>query len=342
MRIGLLTLSAALLLPAALGAQTPPAKAAAPADRLDRELLQRAEGKVPPDDVRIDANWRRGTEIVSSRVYGTGAGVWREKTQFSLTRDQVLSLLQEIRRERFGAMPAFYGTEEAEGEDEESEKERAKDMEKEREKEKVYLRGSLTVRVGTDVKRVAQYMEGDQNKDFAALVERVLAASEKAAGRGVGTDSLSEGLAAVADGKLAAETLQVFAQRRPGRAGASADRADSWTLRIDGRRVFDVSPAEAAARERVLVLPEADFRSLAALLRESDLAGLPRNLYSPDYVRLEVSVLDRRADLTARRYAGKTATSLGAKQETFDRVYAALLALHQRAQKEGAEAPAAE
>jgi hypothetical protein len=116
MRIRPLILSAALLLPAALGAQMPPAKTDAPTDRLDRELLQRAEGKVPLDDVRIDANWRKGTEIVSSRVYGTGTGVWREKTQFTLSRDEILALLQEIRKARFGAMPRFFGSEEAEGE----------------------------------------------------------------------------------------------------------------------------------------------------------------------------------------------------------------------------------
>lgn len=335
MRIRPLILSAAFLLPALLGGQTPPAKVDVSSDRLERELLQRAEGKVPLDDVRIDANWRRGTEIVSSRVYGTGTGIWREKTQFTLSRDQVLALLQEIRKARFGAMPRFFGSEEAEGEDE-SGKEREK--EKEHSREKVYLRGSLTVRVGADVKRVAQYMEGDQNEAFAALVERVLSASEKAAGKGVGTSSLSDGLAAVALGKLAPETLQVFVQHRAGRPGAS-DPAEGWTLRIDGRRVFDRSGGPAGT-ERVLVLPDPDFQRLVALLRENDVAALPRNLYSPGYVRLEVRLLDRNADLTARRYAGKTATSLGAKQQAFDRVYAALLALHERAQKEGAAAPA--
>lgn len=330
-----LSLVAAVALGSRLGAQAGPAKPPVDVDRIDLALAQRVEGKAPADDVRIEASWRRGTEIVSSRLYGTGVGIWRERVQFPITREQFLGLLRDLRQAHFGAMPKVYGSEEGEGEESEEERER------EREKEKVYLRGFLAVRVGTEVKRVAQYMEGDQDKAFASLVERILAVGEKASAKGVGAASLAEGLAAVADGKLAPETLQILAQRRAGRPGEGGDAAaGSWILRIDGRRVL-ARPLSSAQPEppRLLVLSEPDFHTLATLLRESDLAGLPRNLYSPEYVRLNASVLDRHADLTARRYAGKTATSLGAKQETFDRVVAALTALRDRTVKEGAKVP---
>jgi hypothetical protein len=338
-------LAAAVLFAAgSLFAQTPPAKTP-PGNRFDQELAQRAEGKQSPEDVRIDASWRRGTEIVECRVYGTGVGIWRDKTQFPLTREQVVGLLKELQKARFGAMPKFFGNPEGEGEeDEDRNRDSGKKPEKEteRQKEKVYLRGSLFVRVASDSKRVAQYMEGDQEGPFAALVARILETAEKAAAGGRGAASLPEGLAAVADGKLAPETLQVMVQRR---AGGSAPGASSahWLLRIDGRRVLDRSwAADGSESTKLLVLPEADYKKLVTLFHDSDLAGMPRNLYSADNVRIDLRVLDRRVDLSARRYAGKTAQSLGAKQEAFDRVDAALVALHDRVAKEGGAAGPAE
>ena len=345
LRTRLVLAAAVLFATGAVLAQTPPAKTPPAGNRFDQALAQRAEGKQSPEDVRIDASWRRGTEILECRVYGTGVGIWRDETQFSLTREQVAGILKELEKARFGAMPKFFGNPEGEGEeDEDRDKESGKKREKEteREKEKVYLRGSLFVRVASDSKRVAQYMEGDQEKPFAALVARILDIAEKAAAGGHGAASLPEGLAAVADGKLAPETLQVMVQRR---AGGSAARASSahWLLRIDGRRVLDRSwTADGSESTKLLVLPEADFKKLVTLFKDSDLAGMPRNLYSADNVRIDLRVLDRRADLSARRYAGKTSQSLGAKQEAFDRVDAALVALHDRVAKEGGVAGPAE
>jgi len=340
LRTRLLLAAGALAGAAVLSAQAGPAKSAPGVDRFDQALARRADGRQSPKDVRIDASWRRGTEIVDCRVYGTGVGVWRDKTQFSLAHELVLALLRDLQGARFGAMPRFFGSEE--GGDEE-EKEHEKEKQRERQKEKVYLRGSLSVRVDTEWRRVAQYMEGDQDKGFAALVGRVLAASEKAAANGQGAASLSEGLAAVASGKLAPETLQIMVQRRAAAAGGDGQPGARWLMRLDGRRVLDRTwSADGTESVRLLRLSEADFRKLVGLVQASDLAKLPRNLYSRDNVRVDVRVLDRRADLSARRYAGKTAQSLGAPQEAFDRVDAALAALHERAVREGGAAPGAE
>jgi hypothetical protein len=129
-----------------------------------------------------------------------------------------------------------------------------------------------------------------------------------------------------------------MAQRRAG-SGAPKTSGARWLLRIDGRRVLDRSwTADGSESTKLLVLSEADFKKLVSLFHDSDLAGMPKNLYSADNVRIDVRVLDRRADLSARRYAGKTAQSLGAKQEAFDRVDAALVALHERVAEEGGTA----
>ena len=334
-RLAFLALAALALAPAAHSQQPGgPNRAVGQVDRLDAALDRRLSGQAGLDDVRIEASWRRASEIVSSRVYGDGVGIWNEKTQFSLTHEQVLGLVRTLRDARFGAMARAYGAEEG---GEEGEEEREREKEKEKQKEKVYLRGFLAVRVGTDTKRVAQYMEGEQEAALTRLIDRVLSLSEKAAKNGVGAASLSDGLEKLADGKLAPETLQMVVQRtdRPGEGDADG----SWVLRIDGRRVLDRSSSdEKKGTVRLLVLSGPEFRTLAKLLRDSNVSGLPNNLYSPEYVRLNVHLLNARTDLTARRYAGKTARTLGEKQAAFDRVYAALLALHRRAEKEGAAA----
>jgi hypothetical protein len=313
--------------PQEAGREAKSAPGARPVDRLGAEIEQRIAGKVGADDVRIEVSWRRPSEIVSARVYGDGVGVWRERTQFTLTRQQVLDLLRALRDARFGAMEKAYG-----GEDEEAGEEKPK--------EKVYLRGSVAVRIGTEVKRVAQYMEGSQSEPLAGLARRILAVSEKAAKTGTGAASLSDGLAKLMAGKLAPQTLQILVQSTAGRPGEGQETG-GWILRIEGLRVLDraAGAQDKAVPPRLLVLSHEDFHELVELLRDSDPQGLPRNLFSTLHLRLDIRLLAGRADLSARRYAGKTAETLGAKQAAFDRLYAGLAALHERAGKQGAVVP---
>jgi hypothetical protein len=299
-------------------------------DRLGAAIARRIAGTASADDVRIDADWRRKSAIVSCRVYGNGVGIWRDQTQFTLTHAQVLDLLRAIQAARFSAMEKTYG-----GEEEQEE------GEKEREKEKVYLRGSVSLRIGSDLKRVGQYMDGEQSKALATLAGKILAVSEKAAKTGVGATSLSDGLAKVASGKLAPESLQVYAQNRADRPGEGHEDGN-WILRIDGRRVLDRTSTDAKTSvSRLLILSEDDFRKFAEILRDADPQGLPRNLYATQMVNVDIRLLAGRANLSARQYAGKTAETLGEKQAAFDRLFAALRALHERVEKQGGTVSAA-
>lgn len=296
-------------------------------DTIDVAIEKRIQGRASLDEVKIDAQWRRKTGIVSSRVYGNGVGIWRDATQFQLSREQVLDLLRAFERARFGAMPKQYGS------DDEGEEEREK-------KEKTYFQGIIALRIGTEQKRVAQSMTGEQSAAFRKLAQQVLAVSEKAAKAGTGAKSLGDGLAMLAAGRLAPETLQLLARRKADRPGPGSEDGN-WTLRLDGRRAVDTSVSdEKASTRRLLVLSEEPFRKLAAVLAENDPAGLPRNLYSPQYLTVDVRLLKEHRDISARRYAGTTAETHGAKQAAFDRIYAALLALHARVEKEGAILPA--
>ena len=301
---------------------------------IDVAIEKRLRGKAGLDDVKIEAMWRRKTGIVTSRVYGNGVGIWRDTTQFQLSREQVLDLLRAFEQARFGAMPKQYGSDE-EGEGKEDE-ERAKS----KPLEKTYFQGIVTLRIGADSKSVAQTMTGEQSAAFRKLALKLVDASDKAAKTGIGASSLADGLAKLAEGKLAPETLQLLVRRKADRPGPGAEDGN-WTLRLDGRRAVDTTVSdEKTSVRRVLALSDEEFRRLAATLAEGDLASLPRNLYSPQYLNVDVRLLQEHRDISARRYAGTTAETHGAKQAAFDRVYAALLALHGRVEKEGAILPA--
>jgi len=297
---------------------------------IDAALERRIQGAAPLDDVKIDTQWRRKTGMVSARIYGDGVGIWNDTTQFRLSREQILGLLRAFEQARFGAMPKQYGSDE-EGEDEDEDK----DKDREKPKEKTYFQAIVGLRLGTQHKRVAQSMTGEQSKVFLKLAQTIITVSEKAAKTGIGSTSLGDGLGKLAAGKLAPESLQLLVRRKADRPGPGAEDG-TWTLRLDGRNAEDATPLDAGTTtRRLLVLSDGELRKLAAVLAENDPSGMPRNLYSPQYLTLDVRVLKYSRDISARRYAGTTAETHGAQQAAFDRIYAALLALHQRVVKEG-------
>ena len=308
----------------------------APNEALESAIEKRIQGKAPLDDVKIEAQSRRKTGMISARVYGSGVGIWRDTTQFQLSREQVLDLLRAFDRAHFCDMPKQFGSdEESEGESEEE-----REKEKEKEKEKTFFQSILNLRIGTEQKRVAQSMTGDQSEALRKLTQKIIAVCEKAAKTGVTATSMGDGLSKLASGKLAPEALQLLVRRKTDRPSGAGAEDGNWTLRLDGRRVVDATvSADRSATRRALVLSQEDFRKFAALLAENDPTGMPRNLYSPQYLTLDLHVLQARCDVSARRYAGTTVETHGAKQAAFDRIYAAALALHARAEKEGTILP---
>lgn len=303
-------------------------------EALESAIEKRVQGKASLDDVKIEAQWRRKTGMISARVYGNGVGIWRDTTQFQLSREQVLDLLRAFDRAHFADMPKQFGS------DEESEGESEEEREREKQKEKTFFQSIVNLRIGTEQKRVAQSMTGDQSEAFRKLTQKIIAVCEKAAKTGVSAASMGDGLSKLASGKLAPEALQLLVQRKTDRPAGPGAEDGNWTLRLDGRRVVDATvSADKTATRRALVLSQEDFRKFAALLAENDPTGMPKNLYSPQYLTLDLHVLKARCDVSARRYAGTTVETHGAKQAAFDRIYAAVLALHARAEKEGTVLP---
>ena len=203
--------AAGLALPQAGPATTPTSAQ----DPLAGALQERITGKKSPDDVRIDVDWLRGTKPVTARIYGDGVGIWDRSSQFTLTRDQVVAALKVFRDARFGAMPASFGSD-MEGEDESP----------------VRLKGQVVLRIGPQVKRVAQMGDGDQSTGLAGIAEKLLAICAGPAARGKGARSLAEGIRLLEEKTLSPQVLSVAVQRGEG----SGER---WILRVDGRTVTD-------------------------------------------------------------------------------------------------------
>ena len=290
-------------------------------DRITAALRRCIEGKASLADVQVDVFWS-GERATTARIFGDGVGIWQRSAQFRLSKAEVLDVLKEIQRARFGSMPDQFGEDEEAG------------------NEGPRLKGKLVVRAGAIRKGVQQLVDGDQSPQLARLVAKILGICAGPAEKGIGAASMADALRLLAAGTLSPEVLALSVQQRPDAKGPpGSDRG--WTLRLAGLRVR-VEPAEPdkspdAARE--LTLSAADFQALVALLADSDPAALPQSLYAPRYTDLQVAVFKFSRTIGGRRFLGMTPETHGEKQKVFDRLIEALRALHARAQSEGKRVP---
>jgi hypothetical protein len=282
-------------------------------DRLTPALDLRLRGKAPLGDVQIDVFWSRGGRATTVRLFGDGIGIWSREKQFRLSRAQVLDVLKVIERARFGAMPDQFGEGEEGAEHEQNEGPR--------------LKGQLVVRAGAVRKATLQLVDGEQSQALARLIEKILELCEGPARKGVGASSMDEALRLLAAGTLAPELLEVTAQRRPDPKGPDGTGAE-WTLRLAGLRVSEKP-------DRALLLSEKAFHELATLLSDASPESLPQSLYAVSYTDVTVAILKYSRTIAGRRFLGMTPQTHGEKQAAFDRITAALEALHARVEKEG-------
>jgi hypothetical protein len=300
--------------------------AASTPDRLGPMLGKSIRGEAPLDDVEIDVLWSTGAlGIDSGRIYGDGVVICNDSLQFSVKKETVLSILEALRKARFGSMPPSYG--EA-SEDVRGEASRGGEDEGPR------LRGRIEVRAGSITKTVQQFWNGPRSAELEALAREILGVCRDPAPEGTRVATVVEGLEKLDSRSLASEALQVTLRRRADGEDAAADA--SWILKLDGRRVTDqLLPAGHTPRPpKLLVLSEADFQTVVRLLAEARITEIPTYVYQTQYTELRVTVLNRMRLITGRKVRNLTAETL-AKQKAFDRVYGALHALHERVQKKG-------
>src|SRR5687767_6119984 len=95
--------------PSAPGAEAPrTVGAAAEAGGLERALAQALERR-SWSDLRIDTECRTEAGFRSARVFTSGVGIWNRERQLTLSREQVLALLQDFQAAGFPKMEETYG-----------------------------------------------------------------------------------------------------------------------------------------------------------------------------------------------------------------------------------------
>lgn len=262
---------------AAASAQTAP-----PAAEVERVLRELAGGAASADGVRVETQCRDQGRFVTAAVHGSGAAIWNQERQGTASREQITTLLDALVRENFARMPRSFGEEEP--------------------KEEARPKPKLTCLVrfaGAGVRKdVLQFEDGPQSPALRRLARAILDVTRGAAARGMSAASLDEGLAAVADGRLAVETLRITF-----RAGTAGDAA-GWVLRLAGRDL-EIEPDAGPVRARRL--DEAQAREIARTLRGSGFASLPRNVPAEGYTDATVAVLGHEHGVQARAFAGGAA-----------------------------------
>ena len=286
----------------------------APIDKVTAALERRLTTGATLDDVVVDIRWPFESKHVACRVFGNGVGLWDRQVQLRLTPPETESLLRSVALAGFGSLPGTIGGE------------------PNREKRQ---KGRVTVTVGPVTKTVVQLEDGDQSSKLQGLAEGFLRASAAAAAQGVRVSSFDEGFTMLGAETLAPEALQVEVQRpaRPSPEGSPG----GWMLRLEGRRVSarPLSAAEVQRTGRALVLSKADFQALVDVLRQSHPETWPPTFSAARPTDIRIQVLDRVRAVKASPPSGQARPSPHAKQEALDRVFAALVALHERVEKDG-------
>ncbi len=196
--------------------------------------------------------------------------------------------------------------------------------------------GLLNVSVGPLSKLVLQMRDGEQSKRLEKLARTILGLSAPCGTTGNRSTNLAEGLADIAAGKLAPESLHIVVQRKIDHPGDPAE-TEGWRLEMMGpqavSRALPRSGPEGTARWLRLSPPQ--MQEMVSLLRSNDPAALPQSLFAPQYTDLRIRVLGSNRYVNARPFAGMTPTTHGAKQEQFDRIYAALRKLGEHVRTDG-------
>lgn len=268
------------------------------------------------DDLRLDSECRNeeGT-FRTTRLFGTGVGIWNHERQFTVSRERLLGLLEAVRRSRFSAMPESFGGDEKPG--------------------TWKLQMICRVRVTLDgvEQQTFQLSEGRQSAELKQLAEQILAVGAELGPSGVAAGSLEDGLWKIYRGELAPEalTLQLLRQAEDPNA-----REGNWILRIeDGMaRLSLPSPETAWTVPRQVRLSREQATTLAGQLAAAQPDDLPVNLYSTWYQDLEIRVLNQKKTLQARRFANLTPETHGAKQKRFEELISAIEALQQKVVEE--------
>lgn len=283
-------------------------------DEIDKPLSEIIAGKRDLKTLRIEVTWIEGHKRTSARLHGSGVGIWNDRVQVRVPRNEILSIASAIKDARFGAMPSQLGEE----------------------SDKLKLIGKMTVSIAGKTKGVVQLADGEESKEFSALAARVLDLVGKRSKTGVTASSLADALAKLSAGALAPEALHLISVRRP----EKPEGGRGWLLHMEGREAVGRPFARGGyGNERRLEVSDAEIQSVIGALRGSNAETFPPNLYAADYTELRIEVLQWTHDSLARRSANVTQETHGERQKAFDRVIELVARLEERVEKDGREEP---
>ncbi|MEW6336269.1 MAG: hypothetical protein AB1625_02595 [Acidobacteriota bacterium] len=252
-------------------------------------------------ECRADAGMRR------LEVFPSGVAIWDRSSQIALGAETRAALLEALATHRFASLAERYGGPSG--------------------AQRGPLRVScrVTLEIGGFTRSSVQFADGEQSAALAGLAAALLDRVAPLAKEGVTAADLADGLSKLASGALAPEAFELRFVRLPadGRGGPGS------LLRLEGlefaTRAYE--PGREIGAEETRALDRERFSALAATLVGARLAQLPVNLWSDEYLELEVGVLQHRQTVTARRFGRLGPGSDADARERFRAVVAALDAL---------------
>jgi hypothetical protein len=258
----------------------------------------------------------------AAEIYGNGVGIWDFRRQFTLQPEEVSSLIEILDRADFASYADVYGGSKAPDPGEREKKGGACCA--------LQVICSVELSLAGGTKQAVQVRKGELSAELRQLADDLLDTCEKPGRAGTTAVDLADGLEKIAGGVLAAETLRVMLHRKPEPGAEAGD--PGFLVRVSGglatSRGYDA--AGRLLDPVSLMLGPADVAALARELAKAGLAELPLNLFAPDYRDLSVSVLDHKASVQARRFAGMTPTTDAENQAGFEQIYDKLYELHLR------------
>ena len=274
--------------------------------------LERALGDADIYRLRIDCTGDDGAR--SLEVFDDGTAIWNSRQELQLSAPERRELAHLLLAGGFAELGAEYG---------------GKPL-PDRAKAPARLICSIALDIGDLSKRSQQFADGEQSARLLALADEVLdAVGTLAADRGVGAESLADGLAKVADGRLSPHAFRLRLVRTP------AEGAGRITEIVDGRlRVQPYEPGSRIGPVRTEALGESELAHLARGLRAAGLAEMPINLWSDSPLELRVSVLDHRVTRIAREFTRLRHDTLGEAQQRFNNLVERLDALSENPTKD--------
>jgi|GEM_PF-1730726 len=283
---------------------------------LDRALERALERGGRWDELHLLTECADDGFLTTAEVFGNGVTIWNHQRQSTLDHDELVTLLEALRDAEFSRLRELYG-EEDEGEAPVPSDPPASAM-------RVICRVVVTLDGAT--KQSAQRAQGSQSEELKGLAWKLLDLVRPDEGEGVTADDLEDGLAKVADGRLAPESFSLVFHRKP-ELGRRAPQATTvgpagFLMRLEGLRVtVEEYRAEGGYGDpRITELDAGALSKLVTLLVDNGIGDLPANLWAGDYTDLVVEVLNQSARIQARQFARMTHATHGADQERFDQI----------------------